>query len=203
MPRDTIGWRETPARTRIAASTTHNPNDIPSTTDRATSGPRRPDRPDSSGPAGSIASSSVRNPPDPPRAERRAPHRLRQRHDGDPLRPPDGAPQPPRLRHHQGQGRRAARLRRLAPLPAVHRAARRVVDRHDHGAGLRVVEEERDRHPPRDRRDRARVHAARDRHLHPALRRLRLLEPRHQAQGVRQVRHRRRHSRVVERPARA
>ncbi len=49
---------------------------------------------------------------------------------------------------------------------------------------------------------RARLHASRDRHLHPALRRLRLLEPRHQAQGVRQVRHRRRHPRIVERPAR-
>ena len=106
------------------------------------------------------------------------------------------------VRHHQGQGRRAARLRRLAPLSAVHRAARRVVHRPDLGAGLRLVEEERDRHPPRDRRDRARVHAPRDRHVHPALRRLRLLEPRHQAQGVRQVRHRRRHPRVVERPAR-
>ena len=58
-----------------------------------------------------------------PRAERGAPHRLRQRHDGDPLRPADGAAQPPLLRHHPRQGRRAARLRGLAPLPAVHRAA--------------------------------------------------------------------------------
>ena len=78
-----------------------------------------------------------------------------------------------------------------------------VVDRSDLRAGLRLVEEERDRHPPRHRRPRARLHPPGDRHLHPALRRLRLLEPRHQAQGIRQVRHRRRHSRIVERPARA
>ena len=39
--------------------------------------------------------------------------------------------------HHQGQGQRAARLRRLAPLPAVHRAALRGVDRPDLRAGLR------------------------------------------------------------------
>ena len=136
------------------------------------------------------------------RAERRAPHRLRQRHDGDPLRPRKGASHAPRLRHHQGEGRRPARLRRLAPLPAVHRAARRVVDRHDLGAGVRLVEEERHRHPPRRRRDGARLHAPRDRHVHPALRRQRLRVARHQAQGVRQVRHRRRHPRVVERPAR-
>ena len=87
-----------------------------------------------------------------PRAQRRAPHRLRQRHDGDPLRPPDGAAQPPLLRHHPGQGGRAARLRRLAPLSAVHRAALRVVDRPDLRAGLRLDQEERDRHPARDRR---------------------------------------------------
>ena len=78
----------------------------------------------------------------------------------------------------------------------------RGVDRPDLRAGLRVVEEERDRHSPRDRRARARLHAPRDRHLHSALGRLRFLEPRHQAQGIRQVRHRRRHSRVVERSAR-
>ncbi len=77
-----------------------------------------------------------------------------------------------------------------------------VVDRPDLRAGLRLVEEKRDRHPPRDRRHRARVHAPRDRHVHPALRRLRFLEHGHQAQGVRQVRDRRRHSRVVERSAR-
>ena len=137
-----------------------------------------------------------------PRAERRTPHRLRQRHDGDPLRPPDGAPQPPFLRHHPRQGGGPARLRRLAPLSAVHRAALRGVDRPHLRAGLRFVEEECDRHPPRHRRDRARVHASRNRHDHPAVRRLRFLEPRHQAQGVRQVRDRRRHPRVVERPAR-
>ena len=137
-----------------------------------------------------------------PRAERRAPHRLRQRHDGDPLGPRQGASHAPRLGHHQGQGRRAARLRRLAALPAVRRAARRVVDRHDLGAGVRLVEEERHRHPPRRRRDGARLHPPRDRHLHPALGRQRLRVARAQAQGVRQVRHRRRHSRVVERPAR-
>ena len=106
-------------------------------------------------------------------------------------------------RRSSREGRGAARLRRLATLPAVHRPALRGVDRPDLRAGVRVVEEERDRHPPRDRRTRARLHAPRDRHVHPALGRLRFLEPRHQAQGVRQVRHRRRHSRVVERSARA
>ena len=50
------------------------------------------------------------------RAERRAPHRLRQRHDGDPLRPRKGASKPPLVGDHQGQGRRPARLRRLASL---------------------------------------------------------------------------------------
>jgi hypothetical protein len=52
----------------------------------------------------------------------------------------------------------SARMR-LATLSAVHRAARRIVDRHDLGAGLRLREEERDRHSPRDRRARARVHS--------------------------------------------
>ena len=137
------------------------------------------------------------------RAERGPPHRLRQRHDGDPLRPRKGASQPPLVGDHQGKGRRPARLRRLASVSAVHRPARRSVDRPDLRAGVRVVEEERDRHPPRHRRARARLHAPRDRHLHPALGRLRFLEPRHQAQGIRQVRHRRRHPRIVERPARA
>ena len=163
--------------------------------------PRAPDRPDSPGAAGDV-----------PRHQRRRFTRTRRtpRSSSTSTTSRWGSAPTCRqelrnllaLRHHQGQGRRAARLRRLAPLPAVHRPARRVVDRHDHGAGLRVVEEERDRHPPRRRRDGARLHAPRDRHLHPALRRLRLREPRHQAQGVRQVRHRRRHPRVVERPAR-
>src|SRR2546427_9815859 len=63
-----------------------------------------------------------------------------------------GAAAPAAIGHHQGQGGGAARLRRLAPLSPVHRAARGIVDRHDLGAGVRVEQEERDRHPPGGRR---------------------------------------------------
>ncbi len=131
-------------------------------------------------------------------AERGAPHRLRQRHDGDPLRPPDGTPQPPLLRHHPRQSSRAARLRRLASVSAVYRPALRGLDRPHLRAGVRLVEEERHRHPPCDRRDRAGVHTSGNRHDHPVVGRLRLLEPGDQAQGIRQVRDRCRNPRIVQ-----
>ena len=137
------------------------------------------------------------------RAERGTPHRLRQRHDGDPLRPRPRTSQPPRIRHHQGESRRPARVRGLASVSAVHRSAGGVVDRHDHGAGLWIVQEERHGHPSRHRRNRTGLHPPGDRDVHPALRGLGFFEPRHEDQGVRQVRDRRRHPRVVERPARA
>src|SRR5215208_6598896 len=62
-----------------------------------------------------------------PRAERRPPHRLRQRHDGHPLRPRERAPEHAVVGHYQGEGGGPARLRRLATLSAVHRDALELV----------------------------------------------------------------------------
>src|SRR5215211_1737550 len=126
-------------------------NAIPHSADRAklsTFAPSR--RPDSQRAPGSIALVSWK-PDNSPCAKRGAPHRFRQRDDGDPLRSSNGAEEPPRLRYHQGQGFGAARLRRLAPLPAIHSSARGIIDRHDNGPRLWLREEERDRYPPGDR----------------------------------------------------
>ena len=69
---------------------------------------------------------------------------------GIPLRPSNGAQDPSLVGHHQGQSATQARVRRLAPLSAIRGPAGRVVDRHDHGTGLRIVEEERNGHPAGD-----------------------------------------------------
>src|SRR6266513_478481 len=98
-------------------------------------------RPDPSRAASSLPRVITKQ-PGPPRSQRRTAHRLRQRHDGHPLRAPDGAEEPPLLRHRQRQSLGTARLRRLAALPAVHRPPRGIVDRHDHGDRLRIGEEE-------------------------------------------------------------
>jgi hypothetical protein len=138
-----------------------------------------------------------------PRAcpQRRPADRFRQCDPGDPEGSHKGAPDPPQQRHHQGEGRGAAGLRRLAPLSAVHRPAVGILDRSHLRPCVRLHQEERDRHPPRHRRHRAGLHPPRDRDLHPALGRQRFLDDGDQAQGVREVRHRRGHPGVGERSA--
>ncbi len=136
-----------------------------------------------------------------PCPQRRPDDRFRQRHPGHPVRPYQGTETPPQQRHHQGQGGGFPRLRRLAAVSSVHRPAVRILDRPDLRSRLRHQQEERHRHPPRDRRDGTGLHPARDRHVHPAVGGQRLFDAGDQAEGVRQVCDRGGHPGIGERPA--